>query len=145
MQTVKSILIVDDNNSDVFITSYYLQETGKVEHIWSASDGEEALKHFEEHVTEVVDDLGYFPPTAVILDVNMPRMNGFDFVDAIAQLDYIESLPLLIVMLSSSHQHRDIDKAKANPLIADYFFKPFGDEHIERLWALLGVETASTD
>ena len=140
MQTVNSILIVDDNNSDVFITSYYLQETGKVEHIWSASDGEEALKHFEEHVAGMVDDLGYFPPTAVILDINMPRMNGFDFVDEIAKLDYIETLPLLIVMLSSSHQDRDIAKAEANPLIADYFFKPFGDEHIERLWALLDIE-----
>ena len=71
MKRIRSILIVDDSEADVFLATHYLQESQRYDHIWSRADGRAALDVFmeQQHSDE-------YPPEVILLDINMPRMGA---------------------------------------------------------------------
>ena len=133
MKTVHSVLIVDDNPDDIEITDYYLGESGRYHHVFSVSDGEEALELFHNYERSRKQFPDEFPPMLVILDINMPRMNGFEFLDAYNRLNREAEAPVIIVMLTSSQYVKDVEQADEHGLVKDYLVKPFSREHADRL------------
>lgn len=133
MKTVYSVLIVDDNPDDIEITDYYLGESGRYRHVFSVSDGQEALELFRNYEQSRKALPEKFPPMLVILDINMPRMNGFEFLDAYSRLGRDAEDPAIIVMLTSSQYAKDVQRADQNGLVKDYLVKPFSREHADKL------------
>lgn len=133
MKTVRSVLIVDDNPADIEITGYYLNASGRYHHILSASDGKEALDLFRNRDLSYEQFPDQFPPTLLLLDINMPRMNGFELLDAYSRLDRKAEDSVVIVMLSSSQYPSDIERANQYELVKGYLSKPFTLAHADKL------------
>ena len=73
---LKSVLLIDDNKADNFIHKAYIMKHGGVETIEMVTGGEEALKFLTSKAS------GEYPrPELIFLDINMPRMNGWEFLE----------------------------------------------------------------
>ncbi|GAB4335139.1 MAG: response regulator [Desulfobulbaceae bacterium] len=105
----KKVLTVDDSPSVRKMVEFSLKSKGY--EMGSAADGQEAL-----------DLLGKESFDAIILDVNMPRMNGLEFLEKRLENDEIASIP--VIMLTTEGQDEDRDKAMALGATA-YIVKPF--------------------
>ncbi|MHB8810623.1 MAG: response regulator [Desulfobulbaceae bacterium] len=105
----KKIITVDDSPSVRKMVEFSLKTKGYV--MGSAGDGIEALELMRQE-----------PFDAVILDVNMPRMNGLEFLENIKNDENLAAIP--VIMLTTEGQDEDRDKAMALGATA-YIVKPF--------------------
>ena len=120
MTTEFPILIVEDNDDDLFILQRALRTAGVAETIRNVSDGEAALDYFSGKAT--YRDRSAFPlPRLVLLDLKLPKVHGHDV------LSWIRKQPALtgvvVIVLSSSKEPADIEKAYAYGANA-YLVKP---------------------
>ena len=74
-------------------------------------------------------------PDIIFLDINMPEMNGWEFLDKFQELKL--SHPPKFVMLSSSNYHKDKERGKNHPLVFDYIEKPLEEDDLRRLFQLI--------
>lgn len=86
----------------------------------SVKSGPDAL----EYLNQCTNDDGKAIPDLVLLDINMPYMDGWEFLEKFKELQPNFSNSPLIVMLSSSVYEADSEKAHANPEVWDYITKP---------------------
>jgi len=123
------ILVVDDNKDDVFFLRRAFEKAGldhSIIHVW---DGEEAVDYLSG-VNGFTDRFRYPFPTLMLLDVKMPKLNGFDVLQWLLTRKDLQKLP--VVMFSSSFQPEDIEKAKTLGA-ADYLSKPNGSEGFDQV------------
>lgn len=111
---LSSVLVVDDSEADHFICDYILKKHNPDIEILTAQDGEEALA-----VLASADK----PPQVIFLDINMPRMNGHEFLEAYASI-YDPNKAPVVVMLTSSDQKQDVDSSMAYEAVIEYLTKP---------------------
>lgn len=116
-------MIVDDSEADHFICNHTLKKYNPDIKIIAAYDGQEALEILgaaEEH------------PQVIFLDINMPRMNGHEFLVKYSEI-YGEENCSVVVMLTSSDQENDKQQSMAHKAVVDYFTKPLSVEAIDTL------------
>ncbi len=130
---IHSLCVVDDNEIDIYQVSRIVKKSGAVEKFYSFSDGQEALDHFLDFDSSKNKFEGYFPPTVILLDINMPRMDGFGFLEKLSKLPKEWQDKIIIMMLTSSDQERDQERAKEFPNIKQFFIKPFTKSHFDAL------------
>lgn len=126
-KVVPSLLIVDDNEADVFLTQRFLQKSGRFPYVFAAAGGEEAMALFRDYEAGRLMNPGRFPPLVILLDINMPRMDGFEFLEAFSALDpevIGDPRPAVVLMLSSSNAEQDRERANEFPLVKDFLVKP---------------------
>ncbi|RXJ50250.1 response regulator [Gelidibacter gilvus] len=70
-------------------------------------------------------------PDVILLDLNMPLMDGWQFLDELAKIPFAKNIPIYIV--SSSVDSRDIKKAKSYKMVNKYIVKPFSISKIQEL------------
>jgi CheY-like chemotaxis protein len=97
MAAFKSVLLVDDSRATNFMHRELIREADFAERIDVALDGEEALDFLRSG-----SDSEYFPPSVIFLDINMPKMDGFEFLEACKSLPEGQRGSLVIVMLTTS-------------------------------------------
>ena len=108
----RTILIVEDDMVDVMTIKRAVGQLGITNPLHVESNGEEAL-----HYLNTVDEL----PGLVILDLNMPKMNGTEFLKHIREDDRYKSLPVVVLTTSKEQQ----DKLNTfNLFISGYMIKP---------------------
>jgi two-component system, chemotaxis family, chemotaxis protein CheY len=90
--------------------------------------GEEALRYLNEHAHEA-NKL----PDLLLLDINMPHVDGWMFLNDYAHLKDKLSKNIKIYMVSSSIDPVDMNRAKSNQSVEDYLVKPISREHFKRL------------
>lgn len=105
----KKILTVDDSPSVRKMVEFSLKSKGYT--MGAAADGQEALELLNQE-----------PFDAIILDVNMPRMNGLEFLEKRLENNAIADIP--VIMLTTEGQDEDRDKAISLGATA-YIIKPF--------------------
>jgi CheY-like chemotaxis protein len=132
-KTLRSVLIVDDEPLDVRMVEIVLKRAGILEEVWSVTNGKEAIDLFRDPEAAQATHGENFPPDLILLDVNMPVMNGFDFLEAYAALDESEQLTKNIVILSSSNYHKDRERAEAYSQVSDYLVKPISVDFAHQL------------
>jgi len=101
---VSSILLVDDSPDDVALTLRALKKSNMTNHVDVASDGEEALRFLLPEDGGPENPL----PALVLLDINLPKVNGLDVLRAVRAHERTRYLP--IVVLTTSTEERDILK-----------------------------------
>ena len=127
-----SVLIVDDNESDRYLLKRYLNKLENIGPIFEANDGQSALDFFMENDNKAPKTIEGYPPVLVFLDVNMPIINGFDFLKKFAALREKQGHQTLVfMMLTSSGLVEERERALAYPFVKDYITK--GQVDIEYL------------
>lgn len=130
---INRVLLIDDETVDLMIYKRVLNKSGMIDDVKSFSYAEEALHYLAENDGEGVD--------LIFLDINMPRMNGFEFLEAYEKaIGSGRSVPVMI-MLTTSLADSDRQRAESCNLVKGFFNKPLTvDQVIEasRLVAAAG-------
>lgn len=132
MFKMKPLLLVEDDEVDAMTVKRSLEDNGIVDRIIHMSNGEEALAYLLSEVNE--------HPSLILLDLNMPKMNGIEFLKEAKKHPAIRRIP--IVVLTTSDEDRDILGTFAHS-VAGYMVKPIQYpefaktiEAISNYWAL---------
>lgn len=99
------ILLVEDSEADVKITLRAFKKARLQNNIYVVSDGQEALE-FIYHQGQYQDKDKSPRPGLILLDINMPRVSGFEFLEKIKKDDEFKQIP--IIMLTSSISDQDV-------------------------------------
>ena len=130
----KLILLVEDNEDDVFIMQNAFKKARITNPLFVAEDGREALDYLEGRGKFA--DRAQFPlPALVLLDLQLPQIHGLDVLKSIRANTALP--PLLVVVLTSSDQESDIERAYrlgAN----SYLTKPTTPQKLDSLASCLG-------
>lgn len=122
---LKRVLAIDDDDEYNFLTELMFEDSGIDCELTFFTSAEESLHYLE-------NSQGYFP-NLILLDINMPIMNGWDFLDEYTQRGYDQRYHTCIVVLSSSVYEEDKQKAMTYPCVIEYIEKPLSAESIVRL------------
>ena len=124
---INCILLVDDDEPTNMFHRIVLENTGVSKVIKVAETGFQALRLLQDP-----QDITCQDPDIIFLDLNMPIMDGFQFIDAFKKLDFPKKENILIVILTSSMNPQDIQQAKSLG-IDHYMAKPINEEKIMTL------------
>jgi CheY-like chemotaxis protein len=122
----KTCLLIDDNYIDNFVTRKILESGNFVEEIvvrQSPGDAIEALK------------IGAVVPDVIFLDIRMPMMSGFEFLEEYDKLSIANKENIKIYMLSSSLDPTDMKQSVLNKYISNYIHKPITYKALDDLFA----------
>jgi CheY-like chemotaxis protein len=119
MKKVNCILLIDDNEADNIFHSRVIRKAGVCDHVEIANDGQEALNYLAKCV-----DGQFLTPDIIFLDINMPGMNGFEFLEEYAKLDLKLKSKMVVFMLTSSFMPEDSEKAMKTGDITEFLNKP---------------------
>lgn len=118
--SLKKILLVDDNQADNMIHRRLLEKLNVAQHIVDFLYAEDALNYLKSPEGADTD--------LIFLDINMPQMNGFEFMDEFKMIrENPDDLPA-VVMVSTSNPNWDKDAIENYPLIRRFFSKPLTDK-----------------
>ncbi|NCG30413.1 MAG: response regulator [Bacteroidetes bacterium] len=119
MDKVRKVCVIDDGDIYQFLLNKELKSTQIVDKILVFSDGAKALE-FMTQVKDTPEEL----PDIIFLDVNMPVMNKWEFLDEFILLRPRLSKGIVILIVSSSFDKRDIERAKQYAEVSDYIIQP---------------------
>ncbi len=122
---ISKILLVDDDEVNNFfnksLLTRQLQFKGEIK---ICVNGKEALEYLETEIQKGI----YNSPDLIFLDINMPVMNGFEFMTHYEQLPENMKAKIVVCMLTSSLNEEDIEKAQQFDSLREYIHKPLGVE-----------------
>ena len=133
MERIYTVLIVDDNFEDRFLLKRYLHKTGLSLVVLEASSGAEGIELLMTPLDELILRYpGSNVPVILFLDINMPLMDGWQFVKELeCRRREIQLDPTVVMMYSTSDADLDKNKALENHMIANYLVK--GESNPETL------------
>lgn len=129
MEEREIVLLVEDEANDVFLMQRAVRKMNVPVSLKIAEDGEEAIAYLSG-CGEYSDRHRYPLPCLILLDINMPRKNGFDVLEWLRQDNTLAHIP--VAMLTSSKVQTDIDKAFELGARA-YLVKPLTAQDLARL------------
>ncbi len=109
----KSLLLIEDDSIDAMTIKRAVDHTGQIEEIIHRVNGEDGLAYLRDEGNEM--------PFLIILDLNMPRMNGLEFLEAVKNDHQLCRIP--VVVLTTSTNSCDIDGTFSHS-VAGYMVKP---------------------
>ncbi len=128
MAAYKSVMLVDDNEIDNIINEKIIEANAFADQILVFQTGQDALDYLRDHQ----DDIETLPEI-VFLDINMPIMDGFQFLTDFEQFSDKVREKCKIIMLSSSISPKDIDRAASSRFVKKYLNKPLNARYLEAI------------
>ncbi len=116
---MKKIMLIDDNEIDLKINARIIHLTKLFEEIIICYSGEESLDYLNKHI-----DNPEKLPDFILLDIQMPEMDGFEFLEHYKQLPSTFTNHCPVAMLSSTLDFGDIKRAEANVYVVKLLKKP---------------------
>jgi len=122
---LECILLVDDDNEDNYYHQIVINEMNITERIEVALNGVEALIFLKNE--------NMARPNIIFLDINMPKMNGWEFLEAYKELKAGQKAKVLVVMLTTSINPSDKKRAEQFPDIIGFNSKPLTEQMISQI------------
>lgn len=126
--TTTTICLIDDDEINRFVMAKTIRVSGIDANVVTFANGREAMLYFLEHAATPS-----MLPDLVFLDINMPLMNGWQFLDEFERLHRLLTKDIVIYMVSSSVDDRDLQRSRTYKHVADYIEKPLTAEKISEL------------
>lgn len=121
-----SLLVIDDDDINIFIIKKIVEKTGYNVDMFSKSNGQQAVDYFKE-----CTELNHKYPDLTLIDINMPVLNGWEFIEAFEAMNITHDIDMY--MLSSSVYENDIEKAKSYKSIKGFISKPLSIDRLKEL------------
>jgi CheY-like chemotaxis protein len=121
------ILLIDDDNITNFLNKKIILNSGLADSIEAFDSGNEAIKY----IHDILDGmLSKEVPDLILLDIMMPVMDGFDVLDELQKLPAATRENMRVIMLSSSLDKRDQERAMGYDMVTDFLSKPLTIKNI---------------
>ena len=122
------ICIIDDDDVYQYTITNAIKKNSIVKKILVFSDGKEGIDFLIDNIANVEDI-----PDIIFLDINMPIMDGWQFLEQYVKLKPRVGKKVTIYMISSSVDPIDVKRAKAMSEISDYLIKPIKSEQVSEI------------
>jgi len=114
------ILVIDDSLLDRKLLIRTLKKAEINNEILQAENGEEGLEVLAQH---------YMDMCVILLDWQMPKMSGIEFMEGVTKVPAVASIPIIMVTASSAEENKQ-QAYRVNPKLAGYIVKPFKPEDL---------------
>ncbi len=130
--TYNAVMLIDDNEIDNLINQKMIEASGLAGHIFTHSGAKSAIE-FLKNVEKMSGGDQKFLPDVIFLDIDMPLMDGFQFLEEFEKLSDALKEHCKVIMLTSSINPQDLTKAKRSSHVRKYINKPLTQETLEGL------------
>ena len=120
------ILLIDDDEPTNFLNKLTLEQAGCTQQIRIAQSGQEALDYLQDENATPRPDL-------IFLDINMPAMDGWEFLERYRSLPPARKADIVLIMLTTSLNPDDEKRTRAIPEVAGFENKPLSQEQLNHL------------
>lgn len=127
MKKIDLIYVVEDDPISSYVIKLALQQHAAFKDCIELKNGQVAVDHIVENGNNL--------PELILLDINMPVMDGWDFLAHFSNLAVSKNIP--VVMLTSSINPDDIEKAKSHHLVKGFLSKPLNKEKLDEILAYI--------
>ncbi|MEM7211625.1 MAG: response regulator [Pseudomonadota bacterium] len=126
---ISNVMLIDDEEIDLKLYTRVLERSGLVENVLAFSYADEAFEFLKNNDDVMID--------VIFLDINMPRMNGFEFLERVTSELTREIAHVVIMMLTTSLDPKDRERAERFDLVREFINKPLVVAHVLRAVELL--------
>ncbi|MET3114220.1 CheY-like chemotaxis protein [Pedobacter sp. CG_S7] len=122
-----NLLVIDDDDINIFIIKKIVEKTGFAVNMVAKTNGQLAI----DYLHEIADSPEIFPHL-MLIDINMPVLNGWEFIEAYEKMNITKVVDMY--MLSSSVYENDIEKAKTYNVVKGFISKPLSIDRLVELF-----------
>ena len=122
------VCVIDDDSIYKYTILKTIEEVSTVKKVHVFNDGEEGL----EYISNNIEDASALPDV-IFLDLNMPYMDGWEFLEMFSGLQKGLPKKIVIYIVSSSVSAVDIEKAKEYSTVTDYIVKPVSIDDFKKI------------
>lgn len=119
MNPIGFTLLIDDDKVTNFYNSKVVSRHSRFNKVVSVISGKAGLEYLEKAKNGEVEK-----PNLIFLDLNMPAMNGWEFLEAYKKLDSNFTKDIKVIILTTSSNPNDLEQSKANDAVRDFINKP---------------------
>ena len=126
-----NLLVIDDDDINIFIIKKIVEKADLNINMVSKGNGQQAIAY----IKDLIANQEQFP-NLMLIDINMPIMNCWEFIEAYQMLNVQQNVDMYI--LSSSVYENDIEKTKSYPLVKGFISKPLSIDRLKELVNAIG-------
>lgn len=132
MKKFNTVMLVDDNDTDNYISQRIMELSGFSEKILTNNNGKAALEYLEQHQNDVSQ-----LPDIIFLDISMPIVDGYVFLYEFEKYSQTVKDKCKVAILTSSDNKQDIDRMSGNEFVFKYVIKPITEDVLNEIKAEL--------
>ncbi|KAA5549193.1 response regulator [Adhaeribacter rhizoryzae] len=133
MRPLDLILLIDDDETTNHVNLRTLKRTNIAKDIKIFMNGEQALHYLKAIAAQTGSATSEEYPDLIFLDIKMPIMDGFEFLDAYQELHAHYQIPAKIMMLTSSASFYDLNRLEKYDVVKRHFAKPLTDYDVKEI------------
>jgi len=123
-----TVMVIDDNNIDLYVTARTMTKNNFCNNLLQYSSAAAAIKYLKSNVENATAW-----PQVILVDIYMPVMSGFEFMEAFDKLPEILKKNTLVYIVSSTIDEHDIARALNDENVIDFQEKPLSSEFLEKI------------